>query len=161
VASSLNLFRNGAVGFIDWLDGVLPRKTGFNDFQCAPGDIVANLDAEACATTHDVLPPVSGTEVWHKVDAHTPFARTLNRHFIRWTLRQFNSVVAQVAVNRFAAVSLSALVFLKLTQRHCNGLSVPSANLYGGILRRWFLCVCPVKEQINTESMKRRGMEAI
>jgi hypothetical protein len=90
VASPLNSHRNGAVGFIDWLDGVLPRKTRFNDLQCAPGDIVANLDAEACATTHDVLPPVAylnqadalGRERYLKSGAGRRFLKAQLRHYL-------------------------------------------------------------------------------
>jgi hypothetical protein len=44
---TLDAFRGGAVGFIDWLDGVLACKAGLDDLQRPLRDVVADFDSIA------------------------------------------------------------------------------------------------------------------
>ena len=112
VANTLGLLRNGAVGFIDLLDGVLACKTGFDDLQCPFRDIVADLDSVARSTS-DLVSVVRG-RVRNKLDPHAAVVGTLTRHFVWGALGNPNSVVAEIAIAGLLVFILPALVLLKL-----------------------------------------------
>ena len=112
MANTLDLDRKGAVGFIDWLDGVLACKAGFDDLQCTFGNVVADLDAGARSTS-DLVPVVRG-RVWQKADPHALLARVLKRQQIWRTLGNPNFVVAEITIPRLPAFILPVLVSLKL-----------------------------------------------
>src|SRR6266567_885609 len=76
-------------GFIDWLDGVLACKTGFDDLQCPFRDVVADLDSVARSTS-DLVSVVRG-RVRNKLDPHAAVVGTLTRHFVWRALRNPNS----------------------------------------------------------------------